>query len=105
MYFVKTAIRRLGNSQGVTIPRSILDEAGLAIDSPIEMTVDGSLIVIRKIESHPRERWAVTPHRLRTSRKTESGSKPISTGSRAACSCGNLSGRDVPEVAMALGGY
>jgi antitoxin MazE len=58
MYYMKTAIRRLGNSQGVTIPRSILDEAGLAIDSPIEMTVDGSLIVIRKIASHPREGWA-----------------------------------------------
>jgi antitoxin MazE len=58
MYYMKTAIRRLGNSQGVTIPRSILDEAGLAIDSPIEMTVDGALIVIRKIASHPREGWA-----------------------------------------------
>lgn len=58
MFYMKTAIRRLGNSQGVTIPRSILDEAGLAIDSPIEMTVDGSLIVIRKIKSHPRDGWA-----------------------------------------------
>jgi antitoxin MazE len=58
MYYMRTAIRRLGNSQGVTIPRSLLDEAGLAVDSPIEMTVDGSLIVIRKIASHPREGWA-----------------------------------------------
>ena len=55
---MRTTIRRLGNSQGVSIPRSILDEAGFAIDSPVEMTVDGSSIVLRKIAVHPREGWA-----------------------------------------------
>lgn len=58
MYHMRTTIRRLGNSQGVSIPRSVLDEAGLAIDSPVEMTVDGSSIVLRKIAVHPREGWA-----------------------------------------------
>lgn len=58
MGYIKTAIRRFGNSQGVIIPRSVLDEMGLSVDSPIEMTVDDSLLVIRKIASHPREGWA-----------------------------------------------
>jgi antitoxin MazE len=58
MYHMRTTIRRLGNSQGISIPRNILDEAGLAIDSPVEMTVDGSSIVLRKIIFHPREGWA-----------------------------------------------
>jgi antitoxin MazE len=58
MYHMRTTIRRLGNSQGVSIPRNILDEAGFAIDSPIEMTVDGSSIVFRKIAVHPRDGWA-----------------------------------------------
>ncbi|MGD0471806.1 MAG: AbrB/MazE/SpoVT family DNA-binding domain-containing protein [Candidatus Velthaea sp.] len=58
MYYMRTTIRRLGNSQGVSIPRNILDEAGFAIDSPVEMTVDGSSIILRKIAVHPREGWA-----------------------------------------------
>jgi antitoxin MazE len=58
MYHMRAIIRRLGNSQGISIPRSILDEAGFAIDSAVEMTVDGSSIVLRKIAVHPREGWA-----------------------------------------------
>ena len=58
MYYMRTTIRRLGNSQGVSIPRSVLDEAGFAIDSPIEMTVDADSIVLRKIAVHPREGWS-----------------------------------------------
>jgi antitoxin MazE len=58
MLHMRSAIRRLGNSQGVSIPKSILDEAGLKIDSPIEITVDGTSIVLRKIPVHPREGWA-----------------------------------------------
>jgi antitoxin MazE len=55
---MRTTIRRLGNSQGVTIPRNVLDEAGFAIDSTIDMTVDGPTIILRKVASHPREGWA-----------------------------------------------
>ena len=58
MYHMRSVIRRLGNSQGVSIPRTILDEAGLAIDSPIDITVDGATIVLRKVAIHPREGWA-----------------------------------------------
>jgi antitoxin MazE len=58
MYHMRSVIRRLGNSQGVSIPKSILDEAGLTIDSPIEITVDGGTIVLRKLKVHPREGWA-----------------------------------------------
>ena len=58
MFYIRSVIRRLGNSQGESIPRSILDEAGLAIDSPIEITVDGGTIVLRKLPVHPREGWA-----------------------------------------------
>jgi len=58
MYYVRTTIRRLGNSQGVTIPRNVLDEAGFAVDSAVDMVVDGSAIIIRKISGHPRDGWA-----------------------------------------------
>jgi antitoxin MazE len=55
---MKTVIRRLGNSQGVSIPKNVLDEAGLAVDAPVEMVVEGTSIVLRKIVGHPREGWA-----------------------------------------------
>jgi len=58
MYYMRTTIRRLGNSQGVSIPRSVLDEVGLSIDAPVEMSVDGSSIVLRKISVTPRVGWA-----------------------------------------------
>jgi antitoxin MazE len=54
---MRSVIRRLGNSQGVSIPKAILDEAGMTIDSPIEMTVDGATIMLRKMTLHPREGW------------------------------------------------
>jgi antitoxin MazE len=58
MFHVRSVIRRLGNSQGVSIPKSLLEEAGLSIDAPIEMTVDGNSIVLRGVRIHPRAGWA-----------------------------------------------
>ena len=58
MFYMRSVIRRLGNSQGVSIPKSILEEAGLSIDSPIEIVVDGATIVLRKVTVHPRAGWA-----------------------------------------------
>ncbi len=58
MYHMRSVIRRLGNSQGVSIPKSVLEEAGLTINSPIEIAVDGATIVLRKLAVHPREGWA-----------------------------------------------
>jgi antitoxin MazE len=55
---MRTVIRRFGNSQGVVIPRAILEQAGLAIDSPVEIAVDGATILLRKLRVHPREGWA-----------------------------------------------
>jgi antitoxin MazE len=58
MFHMKTTIRRLGNSQGVTIPRSVLTEVGFAVDCAVEMVVEGAAIVIRKASTQPREGWA-----------------------------------------------
>ena len=55
---MRARIRRLGISQGVVIPKGLLEQAGFAIDCPIEMTVDGASIVLRKIGVPAREGWA-----------------------------------------------
>jgi antitoxin MazE len=58
MYHMRTTIRRLGNSQGITIPKRVLDEAGFAVDVPVDLLVDGDAIVIRRASADPRRGWA-----------------------------------------------
>lgn len=52
---MKTTIRKMGNSQGVLIPKHILSEAGL--ESEVEMTVEDGSIVLRKAHK-VRQGWA-----------------------------------------------
>ena len=51
-----TTIRKMGNSQGVLIPKPLLQQVGLA--DKAEMVVDGNALVIRRPKSHPRTGWA-----------------------------------------------
>lgn len=51
---MKTHIVRIGNSQGVRIPKALLEQSGLKGEVTLEVT-DGS-IVIRPVR-RPREGW------------------------------------------------
>jgi antitoxin MazE len=52
---MKTRIVRIGNSQGVRIPKPLLEEAGLP--SEVEVTVEDNRLVIAPA-SRPRAGWA-----------------------------------------------
>ena len=59
----KTKIIRIGNSQGVRIPRSLLEQAGMAkgeqgdvLGQPVELEVEDGGILIRVIR-HARANW------------------------------------------------
>ncbi len=52
---MKTRIIRIGNSQGIRIPKLYLQQTGLAEE--VELEVQNSEIVIRSAE-HPRQNWA-----------------------------------------------
>jgi len=54
---VKTSIRKLGNSQGVLIPKPILAQVGLQ-EGEAEMTVEGDAIVLRRVKPEARAGWA-----------------------------------------------
>lgn len=54
MSVIKTRIVRIGNSQGVRIPKLILEQTGLKDD--VELEVGEGEIVIREL-SHPRQDW------------------------------------------------
>ena len=54
---MKTAIRKMGNSQGILIPKPFLMQTGLDIGE-VEIQVQDDAIVIRKPRRTPREGWA-----------------------------------------------
>ncbi len=59
---MKTRIRRMGNSQGVLIPKPLLAQAGL--EAEVEMTLEDGAIVLRRPVRPPREGWAEASRRL-----------------------------------------
>ena len=52
---MKTQIIQIGNSQGIRIPKALLEESGITGDVNLELTDEG--ILIRNI-SKPRSGWS-----------------------------------------------
>jgi antitoxin MazE len=59
---MKTAIRRLGNSQGVIIPKPLLAQAGL--EDEAEMVVEKGCIVLRRPQNKVRDGWAEASRKI-----------------------------------------
>jgi antitoxin MazE len=55
---MRAAVRKLGNSSGVIIPKAILDEAGVAAGDVVDMTFDEGRIVLVPVAKRTREGWA-----------------------------------------------
>ncbi len=55
-------IRRLGNSQGVLIPKPLLQQVGLVDEA--EMQVEGDALVLRRPKASPRTGWAEASKKL-----------------------------------------
>ena len=53
---MRTPIRKMGNSQGVIIPKPLLAQAGL--ENEAEMVVENGAIVLRRPRRKAREGWA-----------------------------------------------
>jgi antitoxin MazE len=57
-----TTIRRLGNSQGILIPKPLLRQVGLVDQA--EMLVEGDSLVLRRPKAEPRKGWAAAAERV-----------------------------------------
>jgi antitoxin MazE len=57
-----TTIRRLGNSQGILIPKPLLQQVGLVDQA--EMRVEGDALVLRKPKAAQRTGWAEACRKL-----------------------------------------
>ena len=62
---MKTSLQRIGNSQGIIIPKPILAQVGFERD--VEIEVDGETIVLSKPKRHPREGWDAASRALAAS--------------------------------------
>lgn len=59
---MKVAIRKMGNSHGVLIPKPILAQLGLV--GSADLQVRNGVIEIRAIRRNPREGWADDARRI-----------------------------------------
>lgn len=55
---MRTALRKMGNSAGMIVPKAILTELGTEVGSSFEISVENGRIVAEPIESDPRGGWA-----------------------------------------------
>ena len=46
---METLVRRIGNSQGITIPKPLCDELGITVGSRVKLAADGSCLTIKPI--------------------------------------------------------
>lgn len=58
MKAIHVNIRRVGNSQGVVIPKPILTQLGLSQDAGVDMTIEGDALVLRRPANPVRTGWA-----------------------------------------------
>ena len=55
---MRAAIRKLGNSSGVIIPKSMLAEVGIGAGDAVDLSLEDSRIIITPQKRRPREGWA-----------------------------------------------
>jgi antitoxin MazE len=56
---MRSTIRKMGNSQGVLLPKHVLAEVGVRADDAVDIKVKKGKIIISPVErEHPRAGWA-----------------------------------------------
>jgi antitoxin MazE len=55
---MRSALRKMGNSSGVIIPKPQLAELGLKVGDPVDIAVEDGRLVVAAVKRIPREGWA-----------------------------------------------
>jgi antitoxin MazE len=58
------AIRQIGNSHGVVIPKPVLAQLGFEVDARVEATIEQDALVLRPLPSPVRAGWAEAAKRI-----------------------------------------
>jgi antitoxin MazE len=67
---MKSAIRKMGNSHGVILPKPVLEELDVKPGDAVDVKVKKGRIVITPVQRHPREGWAEASKKLREAGET-----------------------------------
>ncbi len=54
---MRTALRKMGNSTGVILPRTILGRAGLGTGAVMQVSVEGERVVLTPVDRGVRAGW------------------------------------------------
>jgi antitoxin MazE len=55
---MQTALRKMGNSTGMIVPRSILGEIGVSIGTTMDLTVQDGKLIATPVADRRRDGWA-----------------------------------------------
>jgi antitoxin MazE len=55
---MRAAVRKLGNSAGVIIPKPILIQIGVEVGDDLDLSLDENRIVLAPLKRRPRAGWA-----------------------------------------------
>jgi antitoxin MazE len=55
---MQTALRKMGNSTGMIVPRSILGEIGVSIGTTMDLTVQDGKLIATPVSDRRRDGWA-----------------------------------------------
>jgi antitoxin MazE len=61
---MRTAVRKIGNSSGVIIPKLILAQIGVEAADDLDLSLDADRIVLAPVRRHPRAGWAEAAKRI-----------------------------------------
>ncbi len=54
---MRSAVRKMGNSSAVIIPKLFLNEIGAKMGDDVDMQIENGRIVITPFNAHPRSSW------------------------------------------------
>lgn len=55
---MQTALRKMGNSTGMIVPRAILGQIGVTTGAAMELSVEGGRLIATPVRSEARAGWA-----------------------------------------------
>jgi antitoxin MazE len=61
---MRSAVRKMGNSSGIIIPKPLLTEIGAKPGDDVELTVEAGRLIVQPLRSDPRAGWAEDARKL-----------------------------------------
>lgn len=61
---MRIAVRKMGNSSGVIIPKPILAQASVQTGDDLNLSLDDDRIILAPVRRHPRAGWAAAAKRI-----------------------------------------